>query len=150
LDHKAVSWIGSFIGPQVGDNILVDLGEPSRIKSYLMYSVWADFPPEDALIKGRPANLRGNLAIIVSPDVEETIRRALEEFKSQKKIIEELIRHREERFINCGYLEVYLKYDPRPRMSILPYIEAIHSIDKEIAENKTSELIRKLFRSSFP
>jgi len=132
LDHKAASWIGSFTGPQVGDNVLADLGEPSRIKSYLMYSVWGDFSPEDALIKGRPVNLRGNLVLVASPDVEEMIRKALWEFKSQMKIIEGLLKKREERLINNGYIEVYLRYDPRPEMRLSPYKEAVYSIDKEV------------------
>ena len=58
MDHEATSWIGSFTGPQVGDSVLADLGEPFRIRSYLMYSVWGNFSSEDALIKGRAVNLR--------------------------------------------------------------------------------------------
>lgn len=131
LDHKAASWIGSFTGPQVGDNVLADLGEPSRIKSYLMYSVWGDFSPEDALIKGRQTNIRGNLVLAVSPDVEDTIIKALSEFKSQMKVIEMLVKKRQERFINGRYLEVYMRYDPRPEMDFSPYKDAISAIDME-------------------
>ncbi|MCD6536200.1 MAG: PIG-L family deacetylase [Thaumarchaeota archaeon] len=132
LDHRAASWIGSFTGPQVGDSVLADLGEPFRIRSYLMYSVWGDFSPEDALVKGRPVNLRGNLVIVASPDVEEMIADALREFKSQTKIIEGLVKKRQERLINGRYLEVYMRYDPRPEMDLSPYKDAISEIDKGV------------------
>jgi len=130
LDHRAASWIGSFTGPQIGDNILADLGEPFRIKNYLMYSVWGDFSPEDALVKGRSTNLRGNLVILATPDVEEKISEGLREFKSQRRIIENLVKKRQERLINDRYLEVYMKYDPRPEMDLSPYKDAISAIDK--------------------
>jgi hypothetical protein len=72
------------------------------------------------------------LVLVASPDVEEIIRRALGEFKSQMKIIEGLLRKREERLINDGYIEVYLRYDPRPEMPLSPYKETIFSINKEV------------------
>lgn len=134
LDHEAASIIGSYDGPQVGDPVLVDVGTPSPIKSYLKYSVWGDFSPEDALVKGRPASVRGNIAILASPEIEKRIGDGLREFKSQGKIIENLIKKRRERIINNYYMEVYMKFDPRPEIQYSPYKDAVMKIDEKWRE----------------
>ncbi len=131
MDHEALSYIGSYDGPQVGDPIMVDLGEPFRIKGFLKYSVWGDFSPEDALSIGRDPALRGNVAIKAEPEAEEKIIQALREFKSQEKIIDQLVRKRSERIVNEGYIEIYLRFDPRPNISYDGYKKRILEIDKK-------------------
>jgi len=130
MDHEALSYIGSYDGPQVGDPVIVDLGEPSKIEGFLKYSVWGDFCPEDAVLTGRDPSLRGNVAIKAQPKVEEKIIQALNEFKSQEKIIEQLVRKRSERIVNGGYVEVYLKFNPRPSISYDGYRKRILEIDE--------------------
>lgn len=130
-DHEALSYIGSYDGPEVGDAIMVDLGEPFGIKGFLKYAVWGDFSPEDALLAGRESALRGNVAIKTGPEVEEKIIHALKEFKSQEKIIDQLVTKRSERIVNGGYIEVYLKFNPRPSISYNGYKKKILGIDKE-------------------
>lgn len=129
IDHEATSYIGSYDGPQVGDPVIVDLGEPFRIVSYLQYSVWGDFSPEDALVFNRPALLRGNVVLTVTENVEEKVREAIKKFESQREILEYILSQRECRRFKDRYLEVYLSYDPRPRLDYSPYKEAIASID---------------------
>jgi LmbE family N-acetylglucosaminyl deacetylase len=130
MDHEALSYIGSYDGPQIGDPVLVDLGLPFTVKSYLKYCVWGDFSPEDALLTNRSLSLRGNVAIKVKREVEEEVVKALEEFKSQKEIIKSIIEKRRERFLNGYYIEVYQKFNPRPGINYQPYKEKIAEIDK--------------------
>ena len=130
LDHEAASCIGAYDGPQVGDPVLVDIGEPFRIRSYLKYSIWGDFSPEDSLVNNRPVNLRGNIAIVADEEVEKRIQASVMEFKSQKEIIRGLVKEREERKVKGRYLELYLKFDPRPRLAYEPYKKIIEKIDK--------------------
>ncbi|MGQ9629988.1 MAG: PIG-L deacetylase family protein [bacterium] len=129
IDHEAVSKVGGFDGPQVGDSILVDWGAPVKIKSFLEYPVWGDFSPEDALISGSDLRVRGNRAIKATSIVEETIASGLKEFRSQERVIEGLLRAREGRRREDGYIEVYLAFDPRPALDYSPYHRAIESID---------------------
>ena len=131
MDHEALSYIGSYDGPQVGDAILVDVAEPFRIRGFLKYSVWGDFSPEDALLAGRDPALRGNVAIKAGREVEEKIIQALKEFKSQQKIIDQLVKKRLERVVNGGYIEVYLKFDPRPSIKYEKYKKKILEIDRK-------------------
>jgi len=74
--------------------------------------------------------LRGNIAIVADEEVEKRIRASVTEFKSQKEIIRGLIKEREERKVKGRYLELYLKFDPRPRLAYEPYKEVIENIDK--------------------
>jgi len=131
MDHEAASYIGSYDGPQVGDPVIVDIGKPFRIKTYLQYSVWGDFSPEDALVSGRSAFLRGNVAITVAEHVEEKVRQAVRKFESQQEILTYILTQRENRKINDRYLEIYMLYDPRPRLNYEPYKEIIAAIDKQ-------------------
>ena len=131
MDHEALSYIGSYDGPQVGDSILVDVAKPFRIKGFLKYSVWGDFSPEDALLAGRDPALRGNVAIKAEREIEEKIIQALKEFKSQEKIIDQLIKKRSERIVNGSYIEVYLKFNPRPSIKYDEYKKKILEIDQK-------------------
>jgi len=131
MDHEAAYYIGSFDGPQAGDPVIVDLGKPFRIKTYLQYSVWSDFSPEDALISNRSVSLRGNVVVTASKRVEEKVRRAIRKFESQQEILTYLLEQRENRKLNDRYLEVYMKYDPRPRLNYEPYKEIVTAIDNQ-------------------
>jgi len=130
LDHEAASCIGAYDGPQVGDPILVDIGEPFRIKTYLKYSIWGDFSPEDSLVNNRPTNLRSNVAIVANEEVERKIQASVMEFKSQQEIIRGLVKEREERRVNGGHIELYLKFDPRPRLVYEPYKKVVEKIGR--------------------
>lgn len=127
FDHKAVHLMGKFDVPQAGDPVAVDWGEPARIKSMLIYSVWADFSPVDALKKGRQVKLRANCGIKVEEKVESRIIEAVKEYESQSAIIGNLIEARKNKKIKDGYLEVYQKFDPRPELDYQPYIDFINS-----------------------
>jgi len=129
IDHEAVSYIGSYDGPQVGDPVVVDLGEPFKIISYLQYSVWSDFSPEDALVSNRSTLLRGSIVLAVTENVERKVRESIKKFESQQEILEYILSQRDGRKFRDRYLEVYLPYDPRPRLDYAPYKEAIASID---------------------
>ncbi|MFX0132500.1 MAG: PIG-L family deacetylase [Candidatus Hodarchaeota archaeon] len=132
LDHTAVFLSGTFDGVQAGDSISIDWGVPIKIKSFLIYSVWGDFSPEDALIKGRKTIIRGNLAISVFEEVERDIQLSVKEFKSQSEIINYILNVRKERKMDNGkYLEVYQKINPRPRININPYKKLVNEIDKK-------------------
>lgn len=124
IDHTAVSIIGTYDSPQCGDPILVDWAQPFSIKNVLEYSVWGDLDPEDALVKNRKSNLRANKLVIVSEDIERNIRQCISEYKSQEKIVSDLMASRDERKTNNNiFIEVYLSYDARPRLNYRPYID---------------------------
>jgi len=118
-DHLAASLTASYIGPQVGDPILPDWGPPTRVESFLKYSVWADFNPLEA----------GDLAVKASWRVEERVREALSEFESQRLVIKDLNTLRDERRLGEYALEVYRRFDPRPRMDLNPYKDRVMEID---------------------
>jgi len=129
-DHTAVYISGIFDGVQAGDPIKIDWGEPSKIKTFLVYSVWGKFSPEDAILNKRDTSIRGNLAISVKENIEKEIQVAISQFKSQSDIIDVLTNIRKERKTTDNkYLEVYLKMDPRPRFNSKPYIQLITEIE---------------------
>ena len=124
IDHLAVHLMTSFDCPQAGDAALVDYGTPHAVRSTLEYSVWADLDPEDALVNGRPSDLRANRILVASADVEEKIDYAIEAYVSQAKIIEGLVKARTERKTAKGdFVEVYISFDCRPKISFKPYID---------------------------
>ncbi len=125
FDHKAVNMMGVYDVPQAGDPVAIDWGEPADIKSVLIYSVWADFSPEDALKNDRDTKIRANCALEVDPEVEDRIIAAVKEYKSQAQIIENLIEQRKRKKIKNNYLELYQKIDPRPQLDYNPYIKLI-------------------------
>jgi LmbE family N-acetylglucosaminyl deacetylase len=129
-DHEAVGSIGLFDGPQAGDRILVDWGEPSAIRTFLQYTVWADFGPEDALTGGRPPQIRANRALRAPAEAEKVVAAALREFGSQRQVIKGLLDARKARAYGDGYLELYVATDARPRLEFGPYVELLASIDR--------------------
>lgn len=132
LDHEAVAKEGAYCAPQAGDPIVVDIAPPVSIKSVHTYSVWAEFAPTDALVNGRPSDVRANMAVKGSPDVEEHIAESLRRFTSQLQIIEGLIELRKERAYKDGYIELYLEFDPRPKLNFAPYKTALNAIDDAV------------------
>lgn len=123
IDHLAAHLMASFDCPQAGDAALVDHGTPHAVRSTLEYSVWADLDPEDALVHGRPSDLRANRILVASADVEEKIDYAIKAYVSQEKIIEGLVQSRSERKTSAGdFVEVYIAFDCRPKISFRPYI----------------------------
>jgi LmbE family N-acetylglucosaminyl deacetylase len=131
IDHEAVYRAGAFDGPQVGDPILADWGLAPAIRGFLIYPVWGDFSPEDALVAGSPANLRGNRAIAAPAEVETQVARALRAFASQGRIIEGLLAARAARRVDGRTIEVYQAFDPRPALDYAPYRQAILQIDSD-------------------
>ncbi|MFW6271328.1 MAG: PIG-L family deacetylase, partial [Bacillota bacterium] len=125
FDHKAVNLMGIYDVPQAGDPVAVDWGEPTAIKSVLVYSVWADFSPEDALKNNRDTKLRANCALRVDESIEKSIIEAVKEYKSQAEIIQSLVKQRKSKKIEDTYLELYQKIDPRPELDYNPYKEYI-------------------------
>ena len=71
-DHTAAHDIGLYIGPQVGDRILPDLGDTVSIRSTLVYSVWSDFSPEDSFVH-EAGVFRANKVIKVPPEMEQLV-----------------------------------------------------------------------------
>lgn len=131
IDHLAVNLIGTYYAPQAGDAVVVDWGKPSKVKTTLEYSVWADLSPEDALVTGRKLNLRANKSIMVDEKIENNICEAIKKYKSQIEIIKGLMEARKERLCNNGkYIEVYLSYDSRPKLDYLPYKEYIEELEQ--------------------
>ena len=128
IDHEAVFKISAYDTPQAGDPILVDWGRPYPVKGVLEYSVWADFSPEDALISNREVSLRANRAIIVSEEEENKIRSGVGKYRSQGRIIESLLKTRDERKTSKGYMELYVSFDPRPKLYYKPYVDKINKM----------------------
>lgn len=129
IDHTAAHIMSSFNVPQAGDICIVDNGTPHGVKSVLEYSVWADLAPDDALVNGRPSNLRANRILAVSADVEEEIANAVSAYVSQIEIIKGLVAARKERKTADGdYVEVYLTLDCRPKIDFSPYKEFVESV----------------------
>ncbi|MGC8961781.1 MAG: hypothetical protein ACP5K1_04980, partial [Candidatus Bathyarchaeia archaeon] len=91
----------------------------TRVESFLKYSVWADFNPLEA----------GDLAVKASWRVEERVREALSEFESQRLVIKDLHGLRDERRLGDGLIEVYRRFDPRPKMDFKPYRDRVVEID---------------------
>ena len=128
-DHEAVGRIGMLDGPQVGDEILVDWGKPCKVRTFLQYTVWADFGPEDALVSRRSPSIRANRALKAPARAEEVVSNSLAQFKSQERIIQDLLRARKERRHGDGFVELYLAFDPRPCLDFRPYKTVLSRID---------------------
>ncbi len=126
IDHIAVSMMASYDAPQCGDAVAIDWGEPTPIRSVAEYSVWADLDPEDALLHRRDPQLRANTVLIASEDVEKSVRHGIDQYVSQREIIADLKRQRDERLLPDGrYIEVYLRFDPRPKLNFEPYRKVV-------------------------
>jgi len=129
IDHFATYMMSSFDTPQAGDAALVDHGIPHAVKSTLQYSVWADLDPEDAMVNGRPSTLRANRILLVDKSVEEKIDDAIGAYVSQTEIIRGLVESRKERQTKDGrFIEVYIAFDCRPKISFKPYIDWIENL----------------------
>jgi LmbE family N-acetylglucosaminyl deacetylase len=122
IDHLAASLMASYDAPQSGDAFAVDWAAPHAVRSVAQYAVWADLAPEDAVLRGRDTRLRANTAVMADESVEETIREGVRKYVSQQQIIADLIAQRQARRMDDGrYVEVYLRFDPRPKLSYAPY-----------------------------
>lgn len=122
IDHTAVYEIGLYHGIQSSDPILADFGLPVKLRSVHVYSVWADFSPEDALVAGRSTDLRANMGMVVDKIVEEHINESIRFYVSQGQIIENLIRMRASKQSKKGWVELYQLINPRPRLPYAPYV----------------------------
>ena len=122
IDHIAAYMMGAYDAPQSGDAFCVDWADPYPVRSVAQYSVWADLDPEDALIAGRNTALRANLVLAVDPAVERVVDTGIEAYVSQSEIIADLVEQRKARCLPDGrFIEVYLRFDPRPKLSFAPY-----------------------------
>ena len=131
VDHTAAYNITAFDIIQAGDAVVADRGAVQLVKSFLQYSVWADFSQEDALLSGeKDISIRANRAIVCPEAVEERVRAAVGEYVSQKGIITDLLLSREERRVpdSNKYMELYIELDPRPKLDFAPYARLIGSI----------------------
>ncbi|NLJ41972.1 MAG: PIG-L family deacetylase [Clostridiales bacterium] len=129
IDHTAAFNMASYDIVQAGDPIISDKGQPQKVKSIHQYSVWADFSPEDMLVTALDRDsIRANRAILCPSSVEDNIRVAIEKFESQGQIIQDLVKSREERFTGNGYIELYIEFDPRPKLDFAPYIDHVNRI----------------------
>jgi hypothetical protein len=120
IDHSAAHFAGAFYGPQVGDAVLADWGAAPPVKSTLIYSVWADFPPT------RPG-LAADRALIAPEEIEDRVMAALRRFESQAEVIAGLVAARAGRRRGGRVMELYLTIDPRPRLDYGPYW---HEVEK--------------------
>lgn len=110
IDHTAVAYTGIYYGPQVGDKVVIDWGKPSKIKSFMQYSVWSKF------------DQMADFGIIADGNSEDKIRNAIKKWESQLEIIEGIIKSREERKVfEDQFLEIYKSIDPRPKLDYTPY-----------------------------
>ena len=121
-DHTAVFNLGMYAVPQAGDPILADLGHPSPVRSFLVYSVWGDFAPTGK------ANgpLRADAGILAGDEEEELVRKSLRAFASQKKVMENTVaRHRDRRKGPGGHIELYQRARVREPIDYGPYFERL-------------------------
>ena len=122
IDHLAASLMAQYDAPQAGDMHSVDWAEPYPVRSTAQYSVWAELDPEDALLAGRDPGLRADTVLIASEEVELRVGEGLREYASQQEIIADLIEQRKARQLPDGrYIEVYRRFDPRPKLDFEPY-----------------------------
>lgn len=118
IDHTAVAYTGIYYGPQAGDPVVVDWGTPSKIKSFMQYSVWSKF------------DQMADLGIIADMKSENKIRNAVKQWKSQLDIIDGILKSREDRKIQGNnYIEIYKSLDPRPKMDYSPYKHLLRDIN---------------------
>jgi len=129
-DHTAVYEACMYDLVQCGDSVVSDIGKRlQHVKSYLQYSVWADFSPGDAMASGeKNPVIRANRAITCPESVEEHIHNALKEYFSQEQIIKGLMEHRKMRQTKAGRMELYIELDPRPKLDFSPYASLIEDI----------------------
>ena len=131
IDHLAASLMAQYDAPQAGDVHSVDWAAPYPVRSTAEYAVWAEMDPEDALVAGRDARLRADTVLIADEAVEREVARGLAQYVSQQEIIADLIRQREARRLPDGrFIEVYRRFDPRPKLDFTPYKMLIDKLTK--------------------
>jgi len=123
-DHTATFFLGIYTSPQAQDFILVDLGQPSPIQSYLAYSVWADFEPGEK----NHDNLSADVGILASAEEEEKVQTAIRAFSSQERIIQDILARRAKRKFKGRYLELYKNYQARKPVDYQPYFRVLKKI----------------------
>lgn len=128
LDHEATYDSGRYDGVQAGDPVLVDLGAPQPLRSVAIYAVWGDLSPEDALVEGADPQIRANRAIVADYAVEGRIAQGLAAWRSQAQIIAGLLETRRDRDCGLGMMELYVAFDPRPRLDYAPYARLIRAL----------------------
>jgi len=126
IDHLATFLMASYDAPQAGDEHSVDWAKPYPVRSVAQYSVWAEMDPEDALVTGRDVRLRGDTVAVADSSVEGSVMDGIRRYPSQAAIISSLIEQRKARLLSNGrYIEVYRRFDPRPKFDFSPYRELL-------------------------
>jgi LmbE family N-acetylglucosaminyl deacetylase len=125
-DHTAVFYAGIYTAPQAQDPILVDLGKPFPVRTYLAYSVWGDF--EQA--PGRKG-IRADFGILADEAEEKKIITAIKVFSSQSKIIRQIVSERRRRKAPDGYLELYQDIRVRQPINYAPYFTILNDMSKK-------------------
>jgi LmbE family N-acetylglucosaminyl deacetylase len=120
-DHTAVFNAGVYLSSQAQDPILVDLGKPFPMKTYLTYSVWGDLEPAPI----SRDEIRADLGIIATPQEENRVLEAIKAFSSQNRIILDIVAHREKRRSEEGYLELYKSIPVRKSVDYTPYFRIL-------------------------
>lgn len=120
-DHTAIFYAGMYCAPQAGDSILGDLGPFHPLKSYFIYSIWGDFKP----LNKESVNISADLGILASEKEEARIRKAIQAFSSQDKIIKNIVAQRKKGESEEGYLELYQKAEVRKPIDYKPYFKLI-------------------------
>jgi len=127
-DHTAVYYVGMYASPQAGDPILADLGDPSPVSSFLVYSVWGDFAPP---AEGNDA-LRADVGILAGRKDSEIVRKALQAFGSQSKVLENTAAMPGDRPTGPGgRLELYQRARVREPIDYGPYFERLRKVNRK-------------------
>ncbi len=127
-DHEAAYKCGIYDAVQSSDPILADLGEPIDLRSGLIYAVWSDFSPVDALAAHRDVTLRANSGVLTAQETEDNVIEAIKCFSSQLRIIDDLIDQRRSRKMDRGWVELYQKIVFRPKLRYELYRDCINRL----------------------
>ena len=130
-DHEAVYRCGIYDAVQASDPILAELGTPIDLRSILIYAVWADFSPLNAMLCGRDDKIRADAGICMPDNVEHSVIEAICCYQSQASIIEQLIQQRQARKNNFGWAELYQQLQFRPSLQYENYRNCIESLFQE-------------------
>ncbi len=122
-DHTRVFEAGIYAASQAQDPILVDLGRPHPMRTYLTYSVWGDFEPAPT-----GQSTRADLGIIAPDKDERQVIQAIKAFSSQARIIEHIVAHRKKRKTDGRYLELYKSIRLRQPIDYAPYFDLLKKI----------------------
>lgn len=125
-DHSAVFNIGMYVVPQAGDAVLADLGKTHPVKTFLIYSVWADFEPRE----DERTCIRADYGVLAGEKQEAKVMEAIDIFSSQRAIIEDIVSHRKRRRTSEGYLELYKDAGLRQPIEYAPYFSLLRKCKK--------------------